>query len=284
MVSFDEALKAIEDQLYDAESILSDARHAIAAYMEEVSFDEEQLAETEKRLDLIHNLQAKYGATIEQIFVSLEEKKTRLDQLANFDEYRRETQREYEKAREQLEILCGQLSELRRKAAVSLTARIRDGLIDLNFLDVRFDMEFRISIPGAFNVENALAAVAVLYDYPIDAEHIYNGLYKAHPSGRMELYATEDKKVIAYLRAFYQENDGDIVRIGRVLTLQHGNGTGRDLLEQSLKVIKENMKCKKIVMDAQKYAVGFYEKFGFKTISDDFYEEGILHVVMELDV
>lgn len=143
VVSFDEALKAIEDQLYDAESILSDARHAIAAYMEEVSFDEAQLAETEKRLDLIHNLQAKYGATIEQIFVSLEEKKTRLDQLANFDEYRRETQREYEKAREQLEILCGQLSELRRKAAVSLTARIRDGLIDLNFLDVRFDMEFR---------------------------------------------------------------------------------------------------------------------------------------------
>ena len=95
---------------------------------------------------------------------------------------------------------------------------------------------------------------------------------------------TEDKKVIAYLRAFYQENDGDIVRIGRVLTLQHGNGTGRDLLEQSLKAIKENMKCKKIVMDAQKYAVGFYEKFGFKTISDDFYEEGVLHVVMELDV
>lgn len=143
VVAFDEALKAIEDQLYDAESILSDARHAIAAYMEEVSFDEEQLAETEKRLDLIHNLQAKYGNTIEQIFVSLEEKKTRLDQLANFDEYRRETQREYEKAQEQLEIFCGQLSELRRKAAVSLTARIRDGLIDLNFLDVQFDMEFR---------------------------------------------------------------------------------------------------------------------------------------------
>lgn len=143
VVSFDHALKTIEDQLYDAESILSDARHAIAAYMEEVSFDEEQLAETEKRLDLIHNLQAKYGNTIEQIFVSLEEKKTRLDQLANFDEYRRETQREYEKAQEELEFFCGQLSELRQKAAVSLTARIRDGLIDLNFLDVQFDMEFR---------------------------------------------------------------------------------------------------------------------------------------------
>ena len=71
----------------------------------------------------------------------------------------------------------------------------------------------------------------------------------------LHCFFTEDKKVIAYLRAFYQENDGDIVRIGRVLTLQHGNGTGRDLLEQSLKAIKENMKCKKIVMDAQHISV-----------------------------
>lgn len=61
----------------------------------------------------------------------------------------------------------------------------------------KFDMPFRISIPGSFNVENALAAVAILYDYDIPVEHIFNGLYKAHPSGRMEMYATEDKKIIA---------------------------------------------------------------------------------------
>ncbi len=29
----------------------------------------------------------------------------------------------------------------------------------------------------------------------------------------LHCFFTEDKKVIAYLRAFYQENDGDIVRI-----------------------------------------------------------------------
>ena len=61
----------------------------------------------------------------------------------------------------------------------------------------KFDMPFKMSIPGAFNVENALAAVAMLYEYDIPVEHIYNGLYKAHPSGRMELYATNDKKIIA---------------------------------------------------------------------------------------
>lgn len=37
-------------------------------------------------------------------------------------------------------------------------------------------------------------------------------------------------------------------------------------------------------MEAQKYAIGFYEKFGFKVVSDKFLEDGIPHVVMELEL
>ena len=44
------------------------------------------------------------------------------------------------------------------------------------------------------------------------------------------------------------------------------------------------MKCKKICLDAQKYAVGFYEKFGLKVTSEDFLEEGIVHNIMELKI
>ena len=98
----------------------------------------------------------------------------------------------------------------------------------------------------------------------------------------LHCYFTEDKKVIAYLRAFYKEDN--IVKLGRVLTLQHGNGIGKALLEQSLIAIKEKMKCTKICMDAQKYALAFYEKFGFKVTSEDFLEEGIVHNTMELNV
>lgn len=100
----------------------------------------------------------------------------------------------------------------------------------------------------------------------------------------LHCFFMEDDKVIAYLRAFYQKENHDIVKIGRVLTLQHGKGIGRELLEKSLKAIKEKMKCNKISMDAQKHAEGFYKKFGFKTVSDDFLEEGIVHVVMELEL
>lgn len=100
----------------------------------------------------------------------------------------------------------------------------------------------------------------------------------------LHCFFMEDNKVIAYLRAFYQDNNKDIVRIGRVLTLKHGNGIGRQLLEQSISSIKEKMKCKKICGNAQKHALGFYEKFGFKAVSDDFIEAGVVHVAVELEL
>ena len=55
-------------------------------------------------------------------------------------------------------------------------------------------------------------------------------------------------------------------------------------MEQSIKAIKEKMKCRKISMDAQKHAIGFYEKLGFIVVSDEFLEEGIVHVIMELEL
>lgn len=92
----------------------------------------------------------------------------------------------------------------------------------------------------------------------------------------------KENKVNAYLRAYYESGDKEIVKIGRVLTLERGKGVGKELLTKSLTKIKNKMKCKKIIMDAQKHAVGFYEKFGFETTSTDFLEEGVVHVVMEL--
>ena len=100
----------------------------------------------------------------------------------------------------------------------------------------------------------------------------------------LHCFFMEDNRIVAYLRAFYQNDDKNIVKFGRVLTLKHGMGIGSDLIIQSLQVIKEKLKCKKVIVDAQKHAVGFYEKFGFVSISDDFLEEGVVHVAMELEL
>lgn len=143
VASYDERLNGIRDQLYDVESIISDIHHEIHSYMDDFSFDQAEMAQVEERLDLIHGLQAKYGGTVERIEAALLEKKARLEQLEHYDEYRRQTQKEFEDAEGRLLKLCQALSEERKKDAGILTERIRDGLVDLNFLDVAFSMEFK---------------------------------------------------------------------------------------------------------------------------------------------
>lgn len=91
----------------------------------------------------------------------------------------------------------------------------------------------------------------------------------------------DNERVIAYLRAFECEDDSNTLSIGRVLTIEHGKGIGRELMERSLLHIKNERIYNRIILHAQKHAIGFYEKFGFKVISDEFLEEGVIHVTME---
>lgn len=143
VAGFDSSIQGIRDQLYDVESILGDIRHEIAGYLENMVFDEEELLRIEERLDVIHGLQAKYGRTAALIYRALEEKKARFEQLEHFDEYRRQTEEKLKVVTAHLEEHCACLSKERKQYAKDLTGRIRDGLVDLNFLEVSFSMEFK---------------------------------------------------------------------------------------------------------------------------------------------
>ena len=97
----------------------------------------------------------------------------------------------------------------------------------------------------------------------------------------MHCFIKDNNKIVAYLRAFCK--DDYTVKIGRVLTINHGNGLGRKLMEDSIVEIKNKLNCRKICVDAQKHAVGYYRRFGFNAVSDEFLEEGIVHISMELN-
>ena len=96
----------------------------------------------------------------------------------------------------------------------------------------------------------------------------------------LHCYMEDGGRVKAYLRAFY-DSEGS-VKIGRVLTLTHGEGLGREIMVRSIDAIKEKMPAPLIYLNSQEHAVGFYEKFGFEVVSDVFYEEHIPHFRMEL--
>ena len=59
-----------------------------------------------------------------------------------------------------------------------------------------FDNEILLTMPGLFNVENALAAIAVATALNVPYKNIYNGLKKAKASGRMEIYTNKKRDVV----------------------------------------------------------------------------------------
>ena len=95
----------------------------------------------------------------------------------------------------------------------------------------------------------------------------------------LHVFLEENGRVQGYLRAFRYE---DAVKIGRVLTREHGKGLGRKLMETGLDEVKKHFGSDKIILHSQKHAEGFYEKLGFVTVSDEYLEEGVPHVTMEL--
>ena len=97
----------------------------------------------------------------------------------------------------------------------------------------------------------------------------------------LHVFLWENDMVVAYLRAFRYD---DAVKIGRVLTREHGKGHGRILMQYALPKIKERFGCEKIILHSQKTAEGFYKKFGFVTTSDEYLEEGVVHITMKLEI
>lgn len=96
----------------------------------------------------------------------------------------------------------------------------------------------------------------------------------------LHVFGEIDGQIVAYLRAFWKAEN--VVQVGRVLTMEHGKGYGEVILREGLKQIKEKYQPQKIFIEAQCYAVGYYEREGFCVCSEEFLEDGIPHVQMEL--
>lgn len=140
--SYDEAVAGLEGQLAEVDNLLSDFNHEISSYISGADFDDEAFYQIEKRLDLINHLKSKYGNTITEILNEYEKKQKRIQVLSDYDSYLADMERELKKSKEELEQFCSELSEIRKKEAVTLTKAIRRALLDLNFLDVTFEMKF----------------------------------------------------------------------------------------------------------------------------------------------
>ena len=100
--------------------------------------------------------------------------------------------------------------------------------------------------------------------------------------GSVQVFASKGDRIIGCLRIYGKK--AGVVQRGRVAVIesQRGTGIGRMMMRQAISHVMENLTDEKIYLEAQTYAIGFYEKLGFKVISDEFLDEGIPHKGMEL--
>lgn len=142
LAEYDETLGNILSQATDIEDLLNGLNKDISGYLSEMDNYEEELNEVTKRLDLINHLKQKYGNRIEQIQEHLSECERKLERYRDYDAYMDKLRTSLKDEEAKLSSLSERLSEIRKRRAKELTARIKDALIALNFLDVRFDMVF----------------------------------------------------------------------------------------------------------------------------------------------
>lgn len=153
--AYDERVKEMEDQLTEIDNLLSDFNHELASYLSDEEFDEETFYETEKRLDLVNHLKSKYGNTIADILKYGEEKAERITVLNDYDAYLAGLQKNVSEKEKQLEQLSREVSDIRKKESKKLTESIKNALLDLNFLDVQFTMEFAETDYTANGIDDA---------------------------------------------------------------------------------------------------------------------------------
>lgn len=93
----------------------------------------------------------------------------------------------------------------------------------------------------------------------------------------VHVWARDGGAVVAYLRVV-AEPDGRR-RIGRVCvsTSHRGRGVAAELMTAGLAACRAESPGAAVVLDAQVYLVGWYERLGFAVDGDEFVEDGIPH-------
>ena len=142
VTQYDEELLSLEQMLGEVDGLLNDFNRELSSYMDDLVFDEETFYETERRLDLLNGMKAKYGPSIEAILKYQEQQQEKLEKLRKYDEIFQETKAKLAAAEKVLEKASYDLSEIRKEYGKQLEKKVIEGLKDLNFLDVNFAIRF----------------------------------------------------------------------------------------------------------------------------------------------
>lgn len=140
---YDERLKELARQIADIDELIMDFNRDLQEYASDMDENGEEFAEVEMRLDLVRTIKSKYGATTELVENYAKDLENKLEKYEAYEEYRANLEKKIEIYKIKLEKLGENISKVRKKCSAELEKRITDALIDLNFLQVKFEIAVR---------------------------------------------------------------------------------------------------------------------------------------------
>ena len=140
---YDERLKELARQIADIDELIMDFNRDLQEYASDMDENGEEVAEVETRLDLVRTIKSKYGATTELVENYAKDLENKLEKYEAYEEYRANLEKKIEIYKIKLEKLGESISKIRKKCSAELEKRITDALIDLNFLQVKFEIADR---------------------------------------------------------------------------------------------------------------------------------------------
>ncbi len=124
---------------------LRELQAALSRYAEKVDVDPARLAELEERLDLIHSLKRKYGATLAEVIAFGGEAKQKLQSLEGRDAELARLNAELQKLDADISREGKKLSDARRKVIPPLAKAVGRQLEDLGFKQSKFEVEQKLA-------------------------------------------------------------------------------------------------------------------------------------------
>ena len=142
IAKFDDSIAALHERVADLMYQVQDIAGEVRDSRDDLAYSGDELEQIESRLDVIHRLRRKYGATCEDILAYLDRAKKELDEIEFADDHLERLKKKLKKAEAEAWNAALALRANRRETAAAMSKRILSELAQLDMPRVQFSCEF----------------------------------------------------------------------------------------------------------------------------------------------
>ena len=141
LAKFDPSNQELSDRCEAIVEMLNDLSHDLRIYGEGIEFNPQRLEQLENRIDLVNQLQKKYGGSIEAVTAYQMKAAAELETIATGDERIGQLEQDLQQLMSKLTAIGEQLTQQRKKAASILAENVERELDDLKMTSAKFQIQ-----------------------------------------------------------------------------------------------------------------------------------------------